>query len=66
MNPSMQLGEDIRISKLIFEQRFGEQEYNKPQPKLWMDFAKEVMEYQGTKTLEETADKLEIKYRKLI
>jgi hypothetical protein len=56
-------GEDIRAAKAIFEDRFGEQ--NWVDVNLWMQFAREVMEYLGTKTFHETAQKLEIKIRRL-
>lgn len=57
-------GEDIRCAKAIFEDRFGEQSWN--DVNLWLSFAREVRDYLGTKTIQEAADKLEIKYRKLI
>jgi hypothetical protein len=56
-------GEDIRCAKAIFEDRFGEQSWN--DVNLWLFFAREVRDYLGTKTIQEAADKLEIKYRKL-
>ena len=57
-------GEDIRCAKAIFERRFGEQIYN--DVNLWLSFANEVKEYLNVNTIQEAADKLEIKYRKLI
>lgn len=55
-------GEDIRCAKAIFEDRFGEQSWN--DVNLWLSFAREVRDNLGTKTIQEAADKLEIKYRK--
>lgn len=56
-------GEDIRCAKAIFEDRFGEQSWN--DVNLWLSFAREVRDNLGTKTIQQAADKLEIKYRKL-
>lgn len=55
-------GEDIRAAKAIFEDRFGEQTFI--DVNLWMQFAREVQEYIGAKTLQETAEKLNIQYYK--
>ena len=57
-------GEDIRCAKAIFEDWFGEQTWI--DVNLWLELAHEAREYFGLKTIQETADFLEIKYRKLI
>lgn len=57
-------GEDIRCAKAIFEDWFGEQTWI--DVNLWLELAHEAREYFGLKTIQEAADKLEIKYRKLI
>lgn len=56
-------GEDIRCAKAIFEDWFGEQTWI--DVNLWLELAHEAREYFGLKTIQETADFLEIKYRKL-
>lgn len=62
ISKGQQMGEDIRAAKAIFENRFGEQTCN--DVNLWLEFANEVREYMRLQTLQETAEKLEIKYRK--
>lgn len=55
-------GEDIRDAKAIFEQRFGMQTWN--DVNLWLQFAREVKEYLGLSTIQETAEYLGIKNNK--
>ena len=59
LKPLTHPGEDIRCAKAIFEHRFGEQIYN--DVNLWLSFAREVKEYLGLSSIQETAEYLNIK-----
>jgi len=56
LSKGQQMGEDIRVSKWIFENRFGEQSWN--DVNLWLSFANEVREYLNLKTIQETYNHL--------
>jgi hypothetical protein len=56
LSPSQQLGEDIRMAKFIFEDRFGEQSWN--DVNLWLSFANEVREQLKLNTIQETFNHL--------